>query len=72
MLQGLKFDFLLFINLLVVTGKVSELVTEFRSFSPSFRLDFTCKCLEFVNVFWSNVFLNCKQLEIESFLVGFL
>ena len=63
---------LLFIDLFVVARKVAELVAEFRSFSSSLSLDLTCKCLEFVNVFGSNIFFNRKQFHIESFLVCLL
>jgi len=70
--KQVKMYYLLSIDLFVIFRKITELITEFGSFSPCFGLDLTCECFEFVDVFWANIFFNCEQLKIESLLVGFL
>jgi len=60
-----------FVDLLVLTGEVSELVTELGCLASPLNLNFTCESLE-LDVSWSHLLLNGEKLQVELLLIGLL
>lgn len=63
---------LLIIDFLIVSRKVTELVTKLCSFISGLSFNFPSKCLDIINILRANILFNSKQFKIKIFLVRFL
>ena len=56
----------------VLLCECAHLVAEFSSFATTFNFNFTCNCIELVNIPRPRFLFNRQQLQVKLLLIGFL